>query len=444
MAPRVLPIVAVTLALVTAATTGSAETTQLGGPGQTIRGLQVYDEVEIIGELKVQPYDGNAGGWLHIKSNRITIDVNGVIDASGSGYQGSKEAATETNQGPGFGNSAMPMDPNVAVPGGGGSHISNAGNGLEVTQCQPVAGSEGGMAHSATFDPLNLMASPLGFGSAGGFGRAGSMNPGYIDPGGSGGGLIVLEAHTVQIFGMLQANGNSANSPLSIATGAGGGAGGTIVIVANAFEVGANTAMQAAGGDGEFGSSAGGGGSGGLIVLQVGSNFDLTPIEARIFYNGGGSKATVCSAGLNGGNGRLDRLDPPSCIDADGDGASSAQCGGTDCNDGDAAIGPTAIEVCDNVDNNCDGEVDEASSEDLCNAGSGEVCSDGSCVDPDTGSGGGGGQAVVELPAQIQLRGGICASLAPGDPRDAGGPAGKSFLAALASLLAAALLRRRS
>jgi len=41
--------------------------------------------------------------------------------------------------------------------------------------------------------------------------------------------------------------------------------------------------------------------------------------------------------------------------DADGDGFL----GDEDCNDGDASVGPGAIEVCDGIDNNCDGRVDE-------------------------------------------------------------------------------------
>jgi hypothetical protein len=43
------------------------------------------------------------------------------------------------------------------------------------------------------------------------------------------------------------------------------------------------------------------------------------------------------------------------CLDEDGDG----YCGSEDCNNQDATITPDAIEVCDGLDNNCDGQVDE-------------------------------------------------------------------------------------
>ena len=48
------------------------------------------------------------------------------------------------------------------------------------------------------------------------------------------------------------------------------------------------------------------------------------------------------------------------CVDDDGDGY--AVCSG-DCDDGDALINPAAEEVCDAVDNNCDGETDEGDCE---------------------------------------------------------------------------------
>ena len=45
-------------------------------------------------------------------------------------------------------------------------------------------------------------------------------------------------------------------------------------------------------------------------------------------------------------------------VDNDGDGFSSF----ADCNDNDASINANAIEICDGVDNNCDGAVDEGCS----------------------------------------------------------------------------------
>ena len=47
------------------------------------------------------------------------------------------------------------------------------------------------------------------------------------------------------------------------------------------------------------------------------------------------------------------------CADFDGDGYEDASCGGTDCDDLDAATYPGAFELCDFGDNDCDGLVDE-------------------------------------------------------------------------------------
>lgn len=48
----------------------------------------------------------------------------------------------------------------------------------------------------------------------------------------------------------------------------------------------------------------------------------------------------------------------PACQDADGDGVVAAR----DCDDNNADIHPGAVERCDGVDNNCDGQVDENAS----------------------------------------------------------------------------------
>ena len=48
----------------------------------------------------------------------------------------------------------------------------------------------------------------------------------------------------------------------------------------------------------------------------------------------------------------------PGC-DIDGDGFASTSCGGVDCDDQNGAINPTSTEVCDFVDNNCSGAVND-------------------------------------------------------------------------------------
>lgn len=49
--------------------------------------------------------------------------------------------------------------------------------------------------------------------------------------------------------------------------------------------------------------------------------------------------------------------------DLDGDGFDAVECGGLDCDDGDAGVSPDAIEACNFIDDDCDGGVDEGASD---------------------------------------------------------------------------------
>lgn len=74
------------------------------------------------------------------------------------------------------------------------------------------------------------------------------------------------------------------------------------------------------------------------------------------------------------------------CTDLDGDGFGDG-CGAADCDDADPSINPAAEELCDSVDNDCDGEVDEGCGscvdEDGDGYGVGDGCLSGDCDDAD-------------------------------------------------------------
>ncbi|MGI5863286.1 MAG: MopE-related protein [Myxococcales bacterium] len=67
----------------------------------------------------------------------------------------------------------------------------------------------------------------------------------------------------------------------------------------------------------------------------------------------------ICNGIDDNCDGRIDEAACQKCVDADGDGFGAGCAAGADCNDSDSSVNPSAAEVCDQKDNNCDGRIDE-------------------------------------------------------------------------------------
>ena len=99
---------------------------------------------------------------------------------------------------------------------------------------------------------------------------------------------------------------------------------------------------------------------------------------------GTGISATICAP-----------IGGPCCVDEDGDGyGTGVGCDGTDCNDTDAEVHPDRTEICDGLDTNCNGVVDEPPTDcesGYCNAtaagGTYEQTTSATCVSASCGSG---------------------------------------------------------
>jgi len=179
-----------------------------------------------------------SGQWIptnrvYVVCTNFTLTTSGMIDVSTKGFLGGPAyGATSTGCGPG---------------GGKGSSVSNQRAG---------GGGHGGKGGDGTVSggPTNdVVVSPMLPGSGGGFGWASC-------PGGSGGGLVCVQASgQVLMNGTINADGSAGT-----ADSGGGGSGGGVWISCSTF-IGTNGLISANGGDG--GNNLGGGGGGGCIAV---------------------------------------------------------------------------------------------------------------------------------------------------------------------------------
>jgi len=417
-------------AIVLVAAPAAAVDLVVGQGSSTLSGTHLYETVTIDGRLRVAPFDIDDpdSGWLHLRAERIVVAATGVIDANGAGFQGT-DPPDDVINGPGEGTSVGAMG-NTPVPGAGGSHVGRGARG-RTPGCSVFPGSFGGEVYDVDVDPIALIATPqAAMGSAGGRSFVGSLNPNGAWRGAHGGGVIILEAAEIVLDGVVRANGEAHGAEI-LQAGPGGGAGGMVLIQTPNLSLGPAARIEARGSEGgvvEPATSNGGPGGGGIAWLVAQEDLDATGA-----VDVSGAAYPDCPNRAPAGAGRVGGEPFVGCPDLDGDGETSALCGGEDCNDGRADIYPGAAEICDGVDNDCDQARDAGAT---CPAGSGEVCIDGACTpDPDAPDDDGGGPAGE--PPRLELTGGLCAA------RDAsvtdGGGAGWLAL----GLAAAAWFRRR-
>ncbi|HRI68449.1 MAG TPA: hypothetical protein PK156_29675, partial [Polyangium sp.] len=243
----------------------------LGGNTPYFYNTLTIDDGGILKVIPVGTPDGT--GRVHIKANRIIIKTTGLLDAAAAGYRG---LTGNNGSGPGGGGFA----PNYSGGGGGYFGVGAAGTN---SMCGTGNFGVGGMSYG-------MVAPPFELGSAGG---AGGKTPGPI--GGHGGGSVILEAATIEIYGTITVAGGNGLSISGV--GSGGGAGGEIRLQASNFVWGPKAKLLANGGvGGKAAAESGGSGGGGLIWIR-GAPAPDTVAGVELNVAGGASPETCMTAG---------------------------------------------------------------------------------------------------------------------------------------------------
>ncbi|MCB9741803.1 MAG: putative metal-binding motif-containing protein [Alphaproteobacteria bacterium] len=299
---------------------------------------------------------------------------------------------------------------------GGGGFGSDGENGIgTVGGASDSSYRTGGAGYTNGDDSLV----PLAGGSGGASGDSGS---GSGDSGGGGGGggglLLVAESLTLGSSALLDAHGgeggDAAGANPGSSVGGGAGSGGGLFLAASSVSGLINNSVNVNGGFGGVDSSgnyaSGSGGEGRLRVdgtapptLNAGpTGASGSTFEGPAITNISGTEISIRSGGPvtlwiydasgyvtdlslaedateelyddlpTGGTFYLALVDDNTGVmgpagvgvieyspDLDGDGYIDVAFGGDDCDDSDASVNTGASEVCDGVDNDCDGDVDE-------------------------------------------------------------------------------------
>jgi hypothetical protein len=254
----------------------------------TVYVVKQYTNVTIPSGMtfNANPWDGNCGGVIVFKATG-TVSIAGKIDMTGRGFRGNSHVGVCGGATPYECNSATPNtgaangfagESEVGPPennylangmgggggqdgadcgeGGGGGHGAAGGKGANGSATACRTGVQQGGQGGNVGGTANLTAEVF-LGGAGGEG-GGDDDGAYPGAGGNGGGLVLIDAQTINITGGVLANGSAGGDGVqndatcggagSGMGGGGGGAGGTIRLAATTGVTLGNGLVSAAGG----------------------------------------------------------------------------------------------------------------------------------------------------------------------------------------------------
>jgi len=178
---------------------------------------------------------------LTVNTESLFVDVTSLIDATGKGFLGGNQPGNP------FGLNGMTAGFQQGATGSSGGGYGGSGGAINGTT-------------NAVYGDFRNPNEP------------GSGAATFGVPTGNGGGLVRIVAQTVQVDGVIKADGGAASE-----VNAGGGSGGGIRI-----DVGTLTGLGSIKADGGAGGGNGGAGSGGRVAIyyQNATGFDLTKVTA--------------------------------------------------------------------------------------------------------------------------------------------------------------------
>ncbi|MDD5657486.1 MAG: hypothetical protein PHF00_09570, partial [Elusimicrobia bacterium] len=210
--------------------------------------LTAGSSVAHAGTVGAGPPPLSTGALVNLRvTQTLEVQAGATITALGAGYRGSYGPASGQSSDNG---------------GGGGGHGGTGGSGA-------LGGGGGGTCDQAR--------APGDYGSGGGTGD-------ITQTGGAGGGLILIDAGTLVVQGLITADGVDGSG--AGGGGGGGGAGGSVRIRAGGLQ--GRGVISARGGEGGAGSNAGGGGGGGgRIAIALTGSFSILDSSVSLRAQGG-------------------------------------------------------------------------------------------------------------------------------------------------------------